>query len=153
MTRRYICAATAADHEALLGIWERSVRATHEFLAPADVDGLRPLVAQALESEALAVWVLATADDTPIAWIGLSGSHIEALFVAPEAHGTGGGRQLVGHAQARSPAAPLTVDVNEQNPGATRFYERLGFARIGRSPRDATGRPFPILHLRRPAPE
>jgi putative acetyltransferase len=152
MTQRQIRAATAADHEALLGIWERSVRATHDFLTPADVDDLRPLVAQALASDALEVWVLAAADDTPVGWMGLAGPHVEALFVSPEARGTGGGRRLVAHAQARSPAAALTVDVNEQNPAATGFYERLGFARIGRSPLDATGRPFPILHLRRPAP-
>jgi putative acetyltransferase len=57
----------------------------------------------------------------------------------------------VAHAQARRPGA-LTVDVNEQNPAAVGFYERLGFVVVGRSPRDGSGRPFPLLHLRRPAP-
>jgi putative acetyltransferase len=27
------------------------------------------------------------------------------------------------------------------------FYERLGFKRIGRSPLDDAGRPYPLLHL------
>ena len=46
----------------------------------------------------------------------------------------------------------LTVEVNEQNPAACGFYEALGFVVIGRSPVDDDGRPFPLLHMRRPAP-
>lgn len=45
----------------------------------------------------------------------------------------------------------LTVDVNEQNPEAVRFYEALGFELVGRSPVDDAGRPFPILHMRQSA--
>jgi putative acetyltransferase len=45
------------------------------------------------------------------------------------------------------------VDVNEQNPEARGFYERLGFTVVARSELDGTGRPFPLLHLRRPARE
>jgi putative acetyltransferase len=150
MTSRAIRAATAADYPALLSIWERSVCATHDFLTPGDVEELRPQVATALGSGELEVWVLATATGEPLGWLGLSGAHIEALFLAPEARGAGGGRQLVAYAQERRPSA-FTVDVNEQNPAATGFYLRLGFEVTGRSPRDSAGRPFPILHLRRPA--
>jgi putative acetyltransferase len=46
----------------------------------------------------------------------------------------------------------LTVDVNEQNPAACGFYEALGFVVVGRSPVDDDGRPFRLLHMRRPAP-
>jgi putative acetyltransferase len=46
----------------------------------------------------------------------------------------------------------LTVDVNEQNPAACRFYEACGFVVEGRSELDSTGRPFPLLHMRLPAP-
>jgi putative acetyltransferase len=46
----------------------------------------------------------------------------------------------------------LTVDVNEQNEPARRFYEALGFVAAGRSPLDDNGLPYPILHLRRDAP-
>jgi putative acetyltransferase len=110
-------------------------------------------VAQALRDGAMEVWVVVAADGTAIGWMGLAGSHVEALFVAPEARGTGAGRQCIEHAQARAPTAALTVDVNEQNPAAAGFYRRLGFVQVGRSPLDSTGRPFPILHLRRPAPD
>jgi putative acetyltransferase len=150
--QRHIRPATAADHPVLHAIWERSVRATHDFLTPADVASLSPLVAEALASGALEVWVLTTASDSPIGWMGLADAKIEALFLAPEARGSGGGRQLVEHAQALRPGA-LTVDVNEQNPAARGFYERVGFVVVGRSPLDSSGQPFPLLHMRRPAPE
>ncbi|WP_374755463.1 hypothetical protein [Runella slithyformis] len=39
------------------------------------------------------------------------------------------------------------VDVNEQNPQALGFYERMGFAVISRSALDGLGKPYPLLHL------
>jgi putative acetyltransferase len=42
----------------------------------------------------------------------------------------------------------LTLDVNEQNPAAQRFYEHLGFAVQGRSELDSQGRNYPLLHMK-----
>lgn len=39
------------------------------------------------------------------------------------------------------------VDVNEQNEQALGFYEHHGFKTIGRSELDASGKPYPILHM------
>ena len=50
--------ARAEDRERLLELWEHSVRATHHFLAEGDVAALRPLVAEALTSDALDWWVV-----------------------------------------------------------------------------------------------
>jgi putative acetyltransferase len=58
---------------------------------------------------------------------------------------------LVAHAQERLSGA-VSVDVNEENAAARSFYEALGFVLVGRSPLDDTGRPHPLLHLRREAP-
>ena len=58
-------------------------------------------------------------------FMGMSGSEIAALFLAPEFRGRGGGRRLVRHAQELR--GELTVDVNEQNVAARRFYEACGF--------------------------
>ena len=55
---------------------------------------------------------------------------------------------LVRH--ARRLHGRLTVDVNEQNRTALKFYQALGFVRVGRSATDDTGRPFPLLHLSQP---
>ncbi len=40
-----------------------------------------------------------------------------------------------------------TLDVNEQNEQAVGFYLRLGFRIIGRSERDSSDKPYPLLHL------
>ena len=134
--------ARPADLEPLVALWERSVRATHDFLTEADIVSLRPLVGHAL---------LVEPGDVPIGFMGLAGDEISALFLEPAKRGHGGGRQLVGHAQAQR-NGELIVDVNEQNLGARGFYEALGFVVVGRSPVDDDGRPFPLLHLRRARP-
>jgi putative acetyltransferase len=144
--------ARPEDAETLLALWERSVRATHEFLTEDDIAGLRPRVADALRDDALELWVLADQDDVPVGFMGLAGDNIAALFLEPAYRGRGGGRRLVAHAQALGGGGALTVDVNEQNPAARGFYEALGFVVAGRSPLDPDGRPFPMLHMRRPAP-
>jgi putative acetyltransferase len=143
--------ARTEDRRALLGVWERAVRATHHFLAGSDVDALRPLVAEELAGDAVDWWVLESAAGAPIGFLGLGSDAIEALFVDPAHQRLGGGRLLVAHAQ-RLGGGPLSVDVNEQNAAALRFYAALGFVVAGRSPTDAGGRPFPILHMRRAAP-
>jgi catechol 2,3-dioxygenase-like lactoylglutathione lyase family enzyme/GNAT superfamily N-acetyltransferase len=144
--------AQAEDRNRLLEVWERSVRATHYFLTNADVLALRPLVAQELASDALEWWVLATDHDGLIGFLGYSTGTIEALFLDPDYHGQGGGRALVAHAQRLAGETSLSVDVNEQNEGAVAFYKAVGFSVVGRSPTDAGGRPFPILHMRRSSP-
>ena len=137
------------DRAALVDLWLRSVRATHAFLSESDIQGLLPAVRdQALP--ALELYVLAGADGVPIGFLGIDGAAIEALFIAPEQLRRGGGRRLVEHARrlARERSHPaLRVDVNEQNPGAVRFYEACGFEVRGRSPVDSAGRPFPLVHL------
>ena len=136
--------ATSADRAALLDIWLRSVRATHTFLTEDDIQSLYPLVRDhALP--ALELWVLCDGESLS-GWMGLSASKLEALFLAPEFTGRGGGRALVKH--ARQLKGPLTVDVNEQNPEALRFYEACGFEVCGRFATDDGGRPFPLLHMR-----
>jgi len=136
------------DRDRLLTIWERSVRATHHFLEEGDVLALRPLVAQELASDTLEWWVLVSAGETMIGFLGLTRDTIDALFIDPAHHRQGAGTFLVAHAQQLA-AGPLAVDVNEQNEAAVQFYKALGFS-ITR--RDAGGRPFPILHMTRAAP-
>jgi putative acetyltransferase len=138
-----------SDRPELLRIWERSVRATHDFLGDADIVALRPHVAEALESDAVDWWLLVLPSDAPVGFLGFVNPTVEALFIDPGHFRRGAGRTLLAHAEALA-TEPLGVDVNEQHPGAMRFYEALGFRVIGRSPTDSAGRPFPLLHLRRP---
>lgn len=135
--------AREEDHPVLLAIWLRAVRATHAFLAEADIQELHPLVRDhALP--ALELWALEEGGAI-LGWMGLDGPKLEALFIDPEHAGKGHGRRLVEHARALK--GPLTLDVNEQNPGAVAFYRRLGFKITGRSDLDGQGRPFPLLHM------
>ena len=137
--------ARPGEQGILLDIWLRSVRATHAFLTEADIQFFLPLVRD-LALPVLELWVLVDEADVPLGFMGLSGHKLEALFLAPDILRRGGGRQLVEHARVLK--GELTVDVNEQNPGAVRFYEACGFVLEGRSELDSTGRPFPLLHMR-----
>jgi putative acetyltransferase len=139
--------AHAADREVMLDTWLRSVRATHAFLSEADVNALLPDVRSYLASTEPDLWVLCSDTGNIMGFMGLSGDTMDALFLAPEFQRRGGGRLLVQHARELV-GGDLTVDVNEQNPAARRFYEACGFVVVGRSPVDGTGRPFPLLHMR-----
>jgi putative acetyltransferase len=138
--------AIPADGEVLVDVWLRTVRATHTFLSEEDIQSLLPLVRDYLTSGEPELWVLCSDAGAVMGFMGMSGSKMEALFLAPEFHGRGGGRLLVRHAQALH--GELTTDVNEQNPAARRFYEACGFVVEGRAELDDQGRPFPLLHMR-----
>ncbi|MER6047610.1 GNAT family N-acetyltransferase [Streptomyces sp. NPDC001793] len=73
---------------------------------------------------------------------------IGGLFVAPEAQGSGIGRELVEHAAARYGA--LTAAVFEADDRARRFFAQLGFTESGRRIDDRTG--HPLLTMEREAP-
>jgi hypothetical protein len=81
--------ARAAESATLLALWERSVRATHDFLTESDIVALRPLTQHALADDALDLWVL-TEGDVPIAFMGLVGNDIAALFFEPARRRQGG---------------------------------------------------------------
>jgi putative acetyltransferase len=143
-TKTVIRGALTSDLEALPDIWLRSVRASHTFLQEEDIQSLLPAVRDYLRTPCLELWILWA--DAPAGFMALSGAVVDALFLAPEHFRRGGGTMLLGH--ARSLKGPLSVDVNEQNQPALRFYLARGFAVVGRSPVDDAGRPFPLLHLR-----
>jgi len=140
--------AIPTDRDALVDIWLRSVRATHTFLSEEDVQSLLPQTRDYLTSDEPELWVLCCDSGAIMGFMGMSGSKMEALFLAPEFRRCGRGRRMVRHAQELR--GELTVDVNEQNPAARQFYEACGFVVEGRSELDDAGRPFPLLHMRLP---
>ena len=138
--------ATATDREGLLDIWLRSVRATHTFVSDADIRSMLPQVWEYLASSEPEFWVIDDDSGATMGFMGMRGSKMESLFLAPEFHRRGAGRRMVRYAQALH--RELTVDVNEQNTAARSFYEACGFVVERRSEFDEQGRPYPLLHLR-----
>ena len=134
--------ATPADAPACFALWHAAVAATHDFLSPADFAAIAAEVQEMLPTVPMTVAV--DANDQPLGFMIMDGTHMEALFIHPAAHGQGIGTALVNSNQGA-----LTTDVNEQNPGALAFYRRLGFVATGRSPNDGQGRPYPLIHLAR----
>ncbi len=130
--------------ENLLGIWEASVRASHHFLSEADIIRLTPQAEGALRYiETL--WVL-NDDQNPIGFMGVQERKIEMLFLHPDYFRKGLGKMLV--ERAFSELNVEYVDVNEQNPEAAKFYERMGFKAFKRNEYDSEGNPFPILEMK-----
>ena len=140
--------ADRTDHASMLTLWERSVRATHGFLQENDIETLRPLVAEEFAGTVVDWWLLVDDENRSVGFLGYTTNCIEGLFIDPEFRGRGAGRLLVTHAE-RLASGPLCVDVNEQNDDARRFYEAMRFGVVGRSATDGSGRPFPLLHMRR----
>lgn len=140
--------ASPAAHEldALTDLWERSVRVTHDFLAPEDIPFFRRMVRQEA-LPAAEIYVIRDSGNGFAAFAGIGADRLEMLFVAPSARGKGLGRELVEHVTVH--CGVQRVDVNEQNAQAAGFYARMGFRVVSRDALDPSGRPYPILHLER----
>ncbi len=129
----------------LLKIWEASVRASHLFLAESDIGRLVPQAEEALR-QIETLWV-ARDNLAPIGFMGVQGRKIEMLFLHPDHFRKGLGKRLV--QLAFDELGVKFVDVNEQNPGAAKFYKKMGFKAFKRNEYDAEGNPFPILEMKR----
>lgn len=139
-----ISAIAPQEYVEVVDLWEISVRATHHFLPEADIEFFKPLI---LRDYLKAVTLSCIRDDRAkiIAFAGVAEDKMEMLFVHPAHFGKGLGKALTLHCIQHHQINK--VDVNEDNPGAAAFYQRMGFKVINRSPLDPLGKPYPILHL------
>ena len=128
----------------LLEIWEASVRASHRFLTEDDIRSLYPQAEEAVR-QIETLWVM---QDGPrlVGFMGVQERKIEMLFLHPDYFRKGIGRMLV--QKAFSEQGVQYVDVNEQNPSAVKFYERMGFRSFRRDGTDDQGNPFPVLRMK-----
>ena len=132
--------------EELVTIWEASVRATHTFLSDAEILHIKEYVPMALQGIAHLVVVTDEAE-VPIGFMGVQDGVIEMLFMHPDQRGKGWGRQCIELAVSKYGATK--VNVNEQNPAARGFYERMGFRVYKRTGTDEQGGPYPLLYMRK----
>ncbi len=130
----------------LLDIWEKSVRATHNFLSDAEILQIKKYVPEAL-SNVCHLLIAEKESGQTVGFLGAGFQKIEMLFLLPEECGKGFGKMLVQDAIEKFSVREVTV--NEQNPSAKGFYEHLGFKPYKRSEIDEQGNPYPILHLKK----
>ncbi len=132
------------EYKEVVNVWEASVRATHHFLKEADIAYFKPLI---LNTYLDAVELRCFRDEHVkiLGFIGVSDGNLEMLFIHPEHRGKSIGKTLLEY--AINSLNVNKVDVNEQNEQAVEFYKHCGFETIGRSELDATGKPYPILHM------
>lgn len=133
----------------LIEVWRTAVRATHDFLAPADLVEIEKMVSTEYLPKT-PVYVAVDNFGEPVAFMGLTGAVIDSLFVHARGRGRGLGRRLVEFAIAEA-GPELIVEVNEQNTQAVAFYRALGFDVVDRFPLDGQGKPYPLLRLKRRA--
>lgn len=137
--------SNSKDISIIAKIWRDSVLATHDFLNPMDFKKIELMVCNDYLPNT-DLWV-ADEDNCPVAFMGMTGNHIDSLFITPDMRGKGIGKLMIAHALQLFDNQ-ITVDVNEQNIQATGFYNRMGFVLIGRTDVDDQGRPYPILKLK-----
>ena len=128
----------------LYQIWHDAVRASHGFISDLDMAEIENMV----RTDYLPkndFWLAVDENDRIVGFMRLEGTHVDSLFVDPQAQGKGAGRALLAHAYSLS--NELSVEVNEQNLEARRFYERMGFVQVGWTATDAGGRPYPLLMM------
>lgn len=138
-----IVQATQADYLTLIDLWERSVRATHDFLPETEIAQLKPLILNEYFAQVLLHVVVR--DNQILGFLGSSEDNIEMLFIDPDFRRTGVGSSLLDFAVKQ--LGIYKVDVNEQNTQAVNFYKKSGFEVVGRSELDGQGNPYPLLHM------
>jgi len=89
------------DVARVIEIWRGAVDATHDFLTAADREEIDAAACAYLAEASL--WVVVDKTDRPMAFSAITGSNMDALFVAAEARGRGLGAMLVRHALSLSP--------------------------------------------------
>lgn len=132
------------NYKELRDVWEKSVRASHDFLKEDDIQKIKEKIFTYFEY--VNIFGMKDEKGKITGFIGLSEEKIEMLFVLPEHFGEKIGKYLVNF--AIKDMNIYYVDVNEQNPKAYEFYKKMGATLVSRDETDNEGNPFPVLHLR-----
>ena len=130
----------------LTNVWEQSVKATHLFLSESEIDEIKPFVPMALQEIPYLI-IAEDKDGAPIGFMGVENKKIEMLFISPDFRGKGIGKEFIRYGDEMFSVNEVTV--NEQNPQAIGFYERMGFMVYKRTELDEQSRPYPLLYMKR----
>lgn len=133
-----------SEYQEVVEVWESSVRATHHFLKEEDIIYFRPLILNTY-LDAVTLRCVRNENKKIVGFLGVAEQNLEMLFIDPNYRGKKIGQALLEYSICHMEVTK--VDVNEQNEQAVGFYKHQGFEVIRRSELDATGKPYPILHM------
>lgn len=124
------------DTAALIALW---VRAWQETMPEIDFAARRAFISGVL-AEPHYETLVAAAADVALGFVTIepAKAYLHQLAVAPEAKGRGIATALLDAAKFAVPLG-LTLDVNQANARAVRFYEREGFSRTGSGVNEGSG--------------
>ena len=123
------------DLERVAEIWLAANVRAHDFIPRQYWEGQLETVRTLFPQAELYVWQ--DGDGAVQGFVGLSGEHIEGIFVWPPAQSRGVGRALLDRAKAAH--GRLTLNVYRNNDRAAAFYRREGFQTWGESVDESTG--------------
>lgn len=139
-----------ADLAEMLDLWVASWRAAYPEI---DFDARRDWLTQqiaALEAKGAATLCIFAEDGGPLAGfvvIDPETGWLDQICVGPAYQGDGYADALMAAARALSQGV-IRLDVNADNMRAIRFYERRGFAEIGRGANTLSGRKTIMMEWR-----
>lgn len=135
--------ANAEDYPRIMEIWESAVQATHDFLAEEDFNYFKEAIPRDYLPN-LEVYLITENDDAK-GFASVAEGNLEMLFIHNDERGKGYGKSLYQFMKEKTNLSK--VDVNEQNPQAIGFYEKMGFKKIGRSEKDGSAKNYPLIHM------
>ncbi|AZA82565.1 GNAT family N-acetyltransferase [Chryseobacterium lactis] len=135
--------ATAEDYPRIMEIWESAVQATHDFLAEEDFNYFKEAIPRDYLPN-LEVYLITENNDAK-GFASVAEGNLEMLFIHNDMRGKGYGKEL--YLFMKEQTGLTKVDVNEQNPQAIGFYEKMGFTKVGRSEKDGSGKDYPLIHM------
>ncbi|GEN70515.1 GNAT family N-acetyltransferase [Chryseobacterium lathyri] len=135
--------AKAEDYPRIMEIWESAVKATHDFLTDEDFNYFKEAIPRDYLPH-LDVYLISE-DGEAKGFASVVEDNLEMLFIHDDVRGKGYGKKL--YEFMKETTGLTKVDVNEQNPKAIGFYEKMGFKRVGRSEKDGSGKDYPLIHM------
>lgn len=135
--------ATEKNYPRIMEIWESAVKATHDFLSEEDFNYFKKVIPGDYLPN-LEVYLI-TENGISKGFASVAEGNLEMLFIHNDMRGKGLGKKL--YEFMKDKTGLTKVDVNEQNPQAIGFYEKLGFKQTGRSEKDGSGKNYPIIHM------
>jgi GNAT superfamily N-acetyltransferase len=119
-----------ADEEAVVGVWHRAGLAAYPFLPTWQAFTLGH--ARAVFHDAIrprcAIWV-GTLDGQIVAYMAMSGSYLDRLYVDPREWRAGWGTRFVGLAKQLCPHG-VELHTHQENHAARALYEKHGFLAV-----------------------